>query len=672
MNEKVISLYLIICGLLFCNAFSFADDYSSAVAQTYYPVKNGITIELVDGTGNVAIGNTQVSQLKDNKIQFVGAGTSSVQITNASKSMTYNFFVWNTLLKGGTTDVYSDSALSNKIGTVSGVTYFICEEQGTSLLIKNALYSTGGFIGSPNENLTGKYLNNYHTNSGSSNQNFEYAFSGGKGELYLSLKDLSQVKKVTKTVVVTVPPSGTSTGGSQVSTGSYGSTGGYSNVGEAFLAECSENIKWLYNYGYTYKSGGSGIPPYKGNDRNSSNRSSAIDCVGYVRWCLYEYGKTNGVSAFTKSPYCSDYVPTWMEDAQKISKGKSASDWMQKFDVVYVAANHNSGLGRESGITISRIKSLLKPGDILVYTGGPRYKPNYSTHGVSANNSNHIDVFAGFTNEDSSNAIGVKIYSCGDAPSSHSEHKNGSPVKKKYYLNHKSDAHGFWDVTAVLRLKSGTLKATSTSTSSTFESTSTGSYTTSSGKLNSVGVGQIIARAANVMYQHRDSFAYHREDPDFSKSLQGIKTEHYLRGPYSDYSSEYTAAGKQKKFFVECAGFTQLCTAWSLGGNSYFPAGGKFRYISMPGSVLNHISKFQAGDILVFDGHYAVYVGGNKMVHIVNNSKIPSYSTWTVYKDDARYKWCSNSLKGVFRMSNAEAAKIDVSKIDPDLTKIKW
>ena len=93
--------------------------------------------------------------------------------------------------------------------------------------------------------------------------------------------------------------------------------------------------------------------------RNSSNRSSAIDCVGYVRWCLYEYGKTNGVSAFTKSPYCSDYVPTWMEDAQKISKGKSASDWMQKFDVVYVAANHNSGLGRESGITISRIKSLL-------------------------------------------------------------------------------------------------------------------------------------------------------------------------------------------------------------------------------------------------------------------------------------------------------------------------
>lgn len=212
---------------------------------------------------------------------------------------------------------------------------------------------------------------------------------------------------------------------------------------------------YLYQYKYGYGSGGLDIPPYNGSYNSAPKKSTHnIDCIDFVRWSLYEYGLAKGISSFTEKPYTTSYIPSYHSEAKSLSKGSNCAAWMQNFSVVYVSANHDTGLGRESGMTIEKIKTLLQPGDILVYTGGPRFKSTGITHGrVGDMYNNHIDVFAGFTGEDSNSSAGVLVYSCGDAPSSHSEYANGNPIAKKYSLSHSSDAHGFWDITAVIRLK---------------------------------------------------------------------------------------------------------------------------------------------------------------------------------------------------------------------------
>ena len=80
-------------------------------------------------------------------------------------------------------------------------------------------------------------------------------------------------------------------------------------------------------------------------------------------------------------------------------------------------------------------------------------------------------------------------------------------------------------------------------------------------------------------------------------------------------------------------------------------------------------SKLKVGDIIQFNGHWGIYVGNNKMIHMLNNG-VPSYQSWTLYKIDVRY-WTATVL-GVYRMSNKQAAKINLKNVDETLSKIKF
>ena len=46
--------------------------------------------------------------------------------------------------------------------------------------------------------------------------------------------------------------------------------------------------------------------------------------------------------------------------------------------------------------------------------------------------------------------------------------------------------------------------------------------------------------------------------------------------------------------------------------------------------------------------------------------------TWRAYKDSATDIWCSNSLKGVYRIKASAASKINISTLDAELTRIQW
>ena len=156
-----------------------------------------------------------------------------------------------------------------------------------------------------------------------------------------------------------------------------------------------------------------------------------------------------------------------------------------------------------------------------------------------------------------------------------------------------------------------------------------------------------------------------------SNSFKGKKTKTYLCGTSYSYPGNQTQCGMKSKFFVDCSGFCMLATYWSL--NKVTPEGGKFKFIaasSLGGNTTAKIlPKLKVGDVIKFNGHYGIYVGNNKMIHMVNNG-IPSYQTWTLYKIDVR-NWTAKVL-GVFRMTDAQAAKITLSKVDENLSKINF
>ena len=447
---------------------TFTSQYDPQITSTtrsnnygfFHAISYGASIVFVDGAGEARIASENVIKGEANTLKVVGTGRCDVIVKANNVETPYSFFSWNYKLKGGKIDVYSDASLSQKVGSMNGECYLVCNTEGNALKISEYLYSSGfGDV-----EIKGKYIS-----KSQSSTYLEDVSSGSQRKVYISLKSFSIVRPVTKTVTGSASTGGsTSTGGftSTVSS-SFASTG--SNAKD-FLEICKQTIMYLKKYNYGYKSGGLGIPPYPKGGSMSDNPSSSthnVDCVDYVRWSLYEYGKIKGITAFTEKPVITSYIPSFHSEAKKQLENKESTAWIKYFDVVYLASNHNTGLGRESDITVDKIKSLLKPGDILVYTGGPRFEARNSTTGVTPMNSNHIDVFAGFSGNDTSSSIGVLIYSCGSAPSAHSEYTNGSPVSLKYALKHTSDAHGFWDVTVVLRLKETSKQVASGITSNT-------------------------------------------------------------------------------------------------------------------------------------------------------------------------------------------------------------
>ena len=190
--------------------------------------------------------------------------------------------------------------------------------------------------------------------------------------------------------------------------------------------------------------------------------------------------------------------------------------------------------------------------------------------------------------------------------------------------------------------------------------------------LTSAEVGQIIAKAANKMYQNKNSFAYNLNNPFIkSTAFKGKKTRAYLCGTSSNYPGNQTKLGMKNKFFVDCSGFCMLTTYWSLGGIT--PAGGNFSFISSSklggNTSMKAVSKLKVGDVLQFNNHWGIYVGNNKMIHMVNNG-VPSYQTWTLYKTDVR-NWTA-PLLGVYRMTDKQAAKIKLVNVDENLSKINF
>ena len=414
----------------------------------FHAISYGASIVFVEGTGQARIGNEKIIKGEGNELKAIGTGKCDVAIKTDSAEAPFAFFVWNYKLKGGKTDVYADSSLSQKVGTMNGECYLVCNSEGNALRISDYLYSTGyGDV-----DLKNKYISKSHSST-----YLEDKSAGSQNRVYISLKTLGFVRPVMVTSVGVGSTTGVGTESTSTSTSTIStkSTTTSSNA-TRFLEICKQTIMYLNKYNYGYKSGGLQIPPYgKNGSINDKPQASTldVDCVDYIRWSLYEYGKARVIPAFTNKPVVTSYIPSFYTEAKNLITNKECAAWMKNFDVIYLASNHNTGLGREQDITVERIKSLLKPGDILVYTGGPRFEPRNSTTGVSPNNSNHIDVFAGFSDNDGPDSIGVLVYSCGSAPSAHTEYATGNPISLKYALKHTSDAHGFWDITVVLRLK---------------------------------------------------------------------------------------------------------------------------------------------------------------------------------------------------------------------------
>lgn len=211
------------------------------------------------------------------------------------------------------------------------------------------------------------------------------------------------------------------------------------DVSQALLNAASSCIKYLSDNAYHYKNEDEermSIPPYneKGNPKKGDSR--AFDCVKFVEWVTYEYNKVNNKEV----PY-SDRIETYYEHAKNIG------NWKKYYNPVYASEDVNAnGMGYK--VKAKAIYETLKPGDILIYT---------TDYGDGK--SHHIDIFAGFADDqkepkNSDKYMKVKIYSGGTDPTA-SEYTKGEPMVKKYYMkrNGTSKAHGFWDMTAVLRIK---------------------------------------------------------------------------------------------------------------------------------------------------------------------------------------------------------------------------
>ena len=145
-----------------------------------------------------------------------------------------------------------------------------------------------------------------------------------------------------------------------------------------------------------------------------------------------------------------------------------------------------------------------------------------------------------------------------------------------------------------------------------------------------------------------------------------------IRGISNHYPGAQTGPGKKTKFFMDCSTFCYVCIRWSLKtGPSSGPSGiNKMGMATLKpeGLTGKKLTKelarqyLKPGDIVNYGSHWAVYVGDERIIDMVNYSK-PSYSNWTLRNNSASY-WSSKVVKKIYRITEEAAASVDVSQID--------
>ena len=187
-------------------------------------------------------------------------------------------------------------------------------------------------------------------------------------------------------------------------------------------------------------------------------------------------------------------------------------------------------------------------------------------------------------------------------------------------------------------------------------------------KLNATEAGNVIANyARDLVENHQSEFVYSYGENGAYKggredSYRGIKTSgtaygtsNHYDGPQFDFTDKYS---------VDCEGFVNMVIHQSLniGGTNYT----KFTSASQGfENIGTSTSDLKAGDIIHFNGHYAIYLGDGNIAHAMNKGA-PTPETWTIYIDSLS-DYSSRGILGVYRITETKAAQIDPNDVRTEL-----
>lgn len=203
--------------------------------------------------------------------------------------------------------------------------------------------------------------------------------------------------------------------------------GTFGNAGE-WLNLASKGVKWLYDNHFDYDFSG-GYIPYVSRGADGSwigKRYSTIDCSTYVSWMIHEFGVEHNIPELVN--FGDRYSGAFQELAESI-RVSPTSGVNQYFDTVFADM-----AGLKARYNIQQIHDMLQDGDILIYRKG----------------TGHVDIFAGWVNPSDTSSSQVYKFSCGMAPKTMAVYGQGNPYS---YNMGGSKGHGWWDVTAIIRLK---------------------------------------------------------------------------------------------------------------------------------------------------------------------------------------------------------------------------
>ena len=196
-------------------------------------------------------------------------------------------------------------------------------------------------------------------------------------------------------------------------------------------------------------------------------------------------------------------------------------------------------------------------------------------------------------------------------------------------------------------------------------------------KLSATEAGNVIANyAVDLVLNHQSEFVYSYGNGKYDsyyldengkrvsgseQAYIGKKVSGIAKGTGSNYrESTKPEMSFQNKYSVDCAGFVNMVIHQSLGigGDTYTSFAGS----AMFNKVGTSAETLQSGDIIEWNGHWAIYVGNNEIAHAVNKTTNAS-EEWTIYKDELSSQK-KNEIKSVYRITESTAATIDPSKVN--------
>ena len=247
-------------------------------------------------------------------------------------------------------------------------------------------------------------------------------------------------KYLVATIGPTYCPTGTPPGGAwsrQVTTiayqimqyyiGNQWSTGVQFTDNSEFVGIGRDLIMLLANTGYTYDVR-AGIPNYDPFTNTVTGRK-IVDCTAYVSGVIKAYGIVHNIPELINiERFSSDGICTF---AKRVNKG-SSSGAEKYFQIVWIRESKDVHHPDSSYPSVTELQEMMQPGDIMIYFAAHRdnnfeYNPNgcKDCKKFKGKGAHHAEIFEGQWNGNS-----CSIFSCGDAPSGHSEYKAGEPTWK--------------------------------------------------------------------------------------------------------------------------------------------------------------------------------------------------------------------------------------------------